>query len=158
MLAKAESLFPKTNLSSSLARPILPADVTHPHQQFFQLPDFPSPRSSARFQKFAFYRTNFNYNIGFQFESKTSWCLSLCGDSIVSSKCRNILGALCPSKSGLMNKHIVKHSISFLVPCARHKHIVKPSKSGLMNKHIVKHILGTGNLESARPVLWVLQG
>src|SRR6056300_114461 len=33
--------------------------------------------------------------------------------------------ALYPSKSGLMNKHIVKH-------------IVKPSKSGLMNKHIVK--------------------
>jgi len=32
-----------------------------------------------------------------------------------------IFGALCPSKSGLMNKHIVK-----------------PSKSGLMNKHIVK--------------------
>ena len=35
------------------------------------------------------------------------------------------LGALHPSKSGLMNKHIVKHS---------------PSQSGLMNKHIVKHI------------------
>jgi hypothetical protein len=30
--------------------------------------------------------------------------------------------ALCPSKSGLMNKHIVKHI-------------------GLMNKHIVKHIV-----------------
>ena len=38
------------------------------------------------------------------------------------------LGALYPSKSGLMNKHIVKHialwdnivkHISFLVPCAR---------------------------------------
>ena len=39
-------------------------------------------------------------------------------------KCAEI-GALCPSKSGLMNKHIVKHinvsedNISFLVPCAR---------------------------------------
>jgi len=40
------------------------------------------------------------------------------------------LGALYPSKSGLMNKHIVKH-------------IVKPSQSGLMNKHIVKHIVKT---------------
>jgi hypothetical protein len=36
-----------------------------------------------------------------------------------------------PSKSGLMNKHIVK---TYLVPRF-------PSKSGLMNKHIVKHIL-----------------
>jgi len=35
------------------------------------------------------------------------------------------LGALRPSKSGLMNKHIVNI----------------PSKSGLMNKHIVKHIV-----------------
>ena len=38
-----------------------------------------------------------------------------------------IFGALCPSKSGLMNKHIVKH--------------IYPSKSGLMNKHIVKHTI-----------------
>jgi len=64
-----------------------------------------------------------------------------------------IFGALCPSKSGLMNKHIVKH----IVLAGKHivKHIVHlmglagsmyalcPSKSGLMNKHtgIVKHIV-----------------
>jgi len=66
------------------------------------------------------------------------------------------LGALYLSKSGLMNKHIVKHIVPKL-----NKHIVKhivglgvkvtkgqyfifgalcPSKSGLMNKHIVIHI------------------
>ena len=33
------------------------------------------------------------------------------------------LGALCPSKSGLMNKHIVKHIV----------------KSGLMHKHPIQH-------------------
>jgi hypothetical protein len=38
-----------------------------------------------------------------------------------------------PSKSGLMNKHIVKH-IHFVVPRF-------PSKSGLIHKHIVKHIV-----------------
>ena len=38
-----------------------------------------------------------------------------------------IFGALYPSKSGLMNKHIVKHIGALF-----------PSKSGLMNKHIVK--------------------
>jgi len=43
------------------------------------------------------------------------------------------------SKSGLMNKHIVKHIGSCRVNAfwgALH-----PSKSGLMNKHIVKHIV-----------------
>ena len=40
------------------------------------------------------------------------------------------LGALCPSKSGLMNKHIVNISGALC-----------PSKSGLMNKHFVKHIV-----------------
>ena len=78
-----------------------------------------------------------------------------------------IFGALCPSKSGLMNKHIVKHiglmGLVGLMPLGAlypsksglmNKHIVNgscrvnasrgalhryPSKSGLMNKHIVKH-------------------
>ena len=72
----------------------------------------------------------------------------------------SLLGALCPSKSGLMNKHIVKHIVGALYPSKSglmNKHIVKhaflrgqyfifgalcPSKSGLMNKHIVKHIVG----------------
>ena len=35
----------------------------------------------------------------------------------------SLLGALCPFKSGLMNKHIVKHIGTYL----------------LMNKHIVKN-------------------
>jgi hypothetical protein len=46
------------------------------------------------------------------------------------------LGALRPSKSGLMNKHIVKH-VSCLVSCALY-----PSKSGLIHRHSddsVKH-------------------
>jgi hypothetical protein len=45
------------------------------------------------------------------------------------------LGALYPSKSGLpvMNKHIVKHALFLGALC--------PSQSGLMNKHIVKHIV-----------------
>jgi hypothetical protein len=36
-----------------------------------------------------------------------------------------------PSKSGLIKKHTVKHTVGAL----------DPSKSGLMNKHIVKHIV-----------------
>jgi hypothetical protein len=78
------------------------------------------------------------------------------------------LGALYPSKSGLMNKHIVKHisvsvglsghSVSFFsasVPVQvrtntqnyRENHRVSflvprfPSKSRLIHKHIVKHII-----------------
>jgi hypothetical protein len=63
------------------------------------------------------------------------------------------LGALCPSKSGLMNKHIVKHIVHFeflmlgliKVKCsevfrrlpAGSVGALYPSKSGLMNKHIV---------------------
>jgi hypothetical protein len=42
--------------------------------------------------------------------------------------------ALCPSKSGLMNKHIVKH-------------IVKRGGFGLMNKHIVASYLGFRTLQ-----------
>ena len=53
------------------------------------------------------------------------------------------LGALYPSKSGLMNKHIVKHT-KLRIP---NKNFLSsglvgalcPSKSGLMNKHTVKH-------------------
>jgi hypothetical protein len=46
------------------------------------------------------------------------------------------LGALCPSKSGLMNKHIVKHIVK-----TSHKvnDALYPSESGLINKHTVKH-------------------
>jgi len=48
-----------------------------------------------------------------------------------------LFGALCPSKSGLMNKHIVKHIVN--------EHIVNiPSKSGLLNEHIV-NIVGLTN-------------
>ena len=50
-----------------------------------------------------------------------------------------IFGALCPSKSGLMNKHIVKHIVGLRV-IALFLGALCPSKSGLMNKHIVKHI------------------
>ena len=39
------------------------------------------------------------------------------------------LGALCPSKSGLMNKHIVKHIVSS----------ISKGIESVMNKHIVKH-------------------
>jgi hypothetical protein len=61
---------------------------------------------------------------------------------------KHIVGALCPSESGLMNKHIN------VAKCYRAKHIVKhivlkmfslilgvlfSSKSGLMNKYTVKH-------------------
>jgi hypothetical protein len=45
-----------------------------------------------------------------------------------------------PSKSGLMNKHIVKH-IVILVPRFPSKHIVKPSKSGQIRKHIVNTLI-----------------
>ena len=41
-----------------------------------------------------------------------------------------IFGALCPFKSGLMNKHIVKHIAGLPVYWF---------KSGLINKHTVKH-------------------
>ena len=50
------------------------------------------------------------------------------------------LGALFPSRSGLMNKHIVKseewvlRGQSFIVGA------LCPSKFGLMNKHIVKRL------------------
>jgi len=53
------------------------------------------------------------------------------------------LGALYPSQSGLMNKHIVKHivfgfrdllGLVGLMPLGA----LYPSQSGLMNKHIVK--------------------
>ena len=52
------------------------------------------------------------------------------------------LGALYPSKSGLMNKHIVKQTYRGSL---RGQYFIFgalcPSKSGLMNKHIVKHIV-----------------
>jgi len=59
------------------------------------------------------------------------------------------LGALYPSKSGPMNKHIVKHSLTYretyrnsvvYIGCLIGGALC-PSKSGLMNKHIVKHIV-----------------
>ena len=46
--------------------------------------------------------------------------------------------ALCPSKSGLMNKHIVKHIGDLFWVFAGSMYALYPSKSGLMNKHIVK--------------------
>ena len=54
-------------------------------------------------------------------------------------------GALCPSKSGLMNKHIVKHTRPTRVNAFLGA--LYPSKSGLMNKHIhiVKHIVTKTN-------------
>jgi hypothetical protein len=42
-------------------------------------------------------------------------------------------GALFPSKSGLIKKHTVKHTVKFRE--------TYPSKSGLIHKHIVKHIM-----------------
>ena len=60
---------------------------------------------------------------------------------------KHIVGALCPSKSGLMNKHIVETCGGFVwvsgpfVGLAGSMYALYPSKSGLLNKHIVKHIV-----------------
>jgi len=71
------------------------------------------------------------------------------------------VSALCPSKSGLMNKHIVKHIVVFTwFGCGPVERLgygictglsglmihfwvpaLCPSESGLMNKHIVRHIV-----------------
>ena len=86
--------------------------------------------------------------------------LSLFRDLVHGSKAArriqaNFSGALCPSKSGLMNKHIVKHIVRVFLLI---KHVVKhlfpvqifssalyryryTSQSGPNHKHIVKHIV-----------------
>jgi hypothetical protein len=62
----------RTSLLHWQGQSSLPRRNTPPPTIFSASPPLARPRSSARFQKFALYRTNFNYNIGFQFESKTS--------------------------------------------------------------------------------------
>jgi hypothetical protein len=52
------------------------------------------------------------------------------------------LGALCPSKSGLMNKRIVKHLVKhlpfrILITC---REAYRASKAGLVRRQIVKPI------------------
>ena len=49
-------------------------------------------------------------------------------------------GALFPSKSGLMNKHIVKHIVA-ACQCIIDG-VLEASKSGPSHTHIVKHIAG----------------
>jgi hypothetical protein len=61
-----------------------------------------------------------------------------------------VFGALCPSKSGLLNEHIVNiSSKSGLM----NKHIVCPYKSGLINKHIVKHTRSKSYRQAVRLLL-----
>ena len=85
-------------------------------------------------------------------------------------------GALYPSKSGLMNKHIMKHIVHSFIspvsryPCNRKQRWLRiwvsrpcgscrvnafwgalyPSKSGPMNKYIVKHIVKQTYCETYR--------
>ena len=59
-----------------------------------------------------------------------------------------IFGALCPSKSGLMNKHIVKHTRQalslFLMRCLINGKSVKKSDTGV---HFGFQVLGSVNVK-----------